>query len=99
MNDITVDELYKYILNNSAKRSRLKQEDIKNDLLPAYFANKEVLAKNKDVFNYNPDTEIDHIDAVLGKPEINDKSWEEDAAYEQLPENVANKITENIAKS
>lgn len=99
MNDITVDELYDYILGNSAKRSRLVKEDIKHDLIPEDIINKELLAKHHEVFDYNPDTEIDHIDAVLGTPDLNDKGWEEDAAFEQLPEKLADKYTENKAKA
>lgn len=99
MNDITVDELYDYILRDSKKRSRLVKEDIQHDLLPADIVNKELLAKHPEVFDYNPDTEVDHIDAVLGTPDLKDKGWEEDAAFEQLPEKLADTYTENKAKA
>ena len=99
MNDITVDELYDYILRDSKQRSRLVKEDIQHDLLPADIVNKELLAKHPEVFDYDPDTEVDHIDAVLGTPDLKDKGWEEDAAFEQLPEKLADTYTENKAKA
>ena len=100
MSNITVDELYDYILKDADKRKQQVRDDVHNNLLSAKWLNTLLLGEHPEVFEYNPDTELEHIDSVLGKPQgLDDKAWVEDANYEQLPESIANKINDNNAKA
>lgn len=100
MNDITVDELYDYILKDASKRKQQVRDDVHDNLLSAKWLNTLLLGEHPEVFKYNPDTELDHIDSILGKPQgPQDKAWVEDANYEQLPEDIADKVNANNAKA
>lgn len=100
MKDFTVDELYNYILKDSDTRKKMVRDDVEHSLLSADVLNTLLLANHPEVFEYNPDTELEHIDAVLGKPDMNgDPAWVQDANIEQLPEDLADKVNKNLANA
>lgn len=106
----TVANVYKTLLKDSNTHTQKYLDDLDNDYLPATVKNKIILAKNKGVFEDNPDFDLDHIDNVLGEPEDISKlsdddamkldaQYQQDAAYEQVPnEQAAEALANNYGK-
>ena len=99
MEELTVDELFDYLLKDKAAHTKALLQSISDGKLLPTAINSELLAKNKAVNEeVNPDTELDHIDAVLGDP--NEPGYDVDAIFEQIDnDTLANKLLDNAKQT
>lgn len=95
MENLTVDELFDYLLKDKDTHTKALLKSIEDGNLMPSSLNSELLAKNKIINeNVDPDTELDHIDAVLGDPF--EPGYNIDAIIEQIDnDKLANKLVAN----
>lgn len=83
MSTLSTKELFDYVLKDTMQHRRQFYADVANTLLPATDKNSLLIAeKAKQLFDDNPDIDMDHLDLILGEPEY-DESLDDDELLKQ----------------
>lgn len=100
MNGITVTELFDYLLKNAGMHKEALERAIEEGMLPDDVRNSAILAKHNDIFADNPDTDIDHLDNVIGDPQEEDiTDYTDQSSQEQIADSkIANAVADNIKR-
>ena len=96
MSTLSTKELFDYVLKDAMQHRKQFYSDISNTLLPATDKNSLLIAeKAKQIFDDNPDIDMDHLDVILGEPEY-DESLDDDELLKKDYEYTSDTIDEQI---
>lgn len=96
MSNLAVKELFDYVLKDAIQHRRQFYADVANTLLPATDKNSLLIAeKAKQLFEDNPDIDLDHLDLILGEPEY-DESLDDDELLKQDYDYTSDTIDEQL---